>query len=246
MISDLSVIIFLIALIVLLMFFIWSTRTQKKRQLLNRLFLALAAAYASWIVPLIIMRFVPADNKQMLYILDCCMQPGGALCAPLYMCIAITFVTGIEKLKKWMNVIFIFPIITILVSWTNHWHHLYYEEFSVIKSEIVFGPYILVSGFTSYVFLLGAIVYMIVFGMNNKSSLYWKQFGILALSGLAPVTVSMVSTFSSRDLPITATPLSFMVTLILNAYAIFKLNVLDLRPIADQHILNAISVPSEK
>ena len=241
MISDLSVIIFVTALLVLLMFFVWSIQAQKKRQLLNRLFLALAAAYASWIVPLIIMRFIPADNKQAMYILDCCMQPGGALCAPLYMCIAITFVTGIEKMKKWMNAIFIFPIITILVSWTNPLHHLYYEEFSIIKSEIIFGPYILVSGFTSYVFLIGAVVYMIVFGINNKSSLYWKQFGILAMSGLTPVVVSIVSTFSSKDIPITATPLSFMVTLILNAYAIFRLHVLDIRPIADQHILNAIS-----
>ncbi len=241
MVSDLSVVIFISAIFILLVFFIWSKKAQKERQLLNKLFLGLAAAYCSWIIPLIVMRYVPAQNTQTMYVLDCLMQPGGALCAPLYMCIAVTFVSGIERLKKWMKMIFILPAITIAVAWTNPLHHLYYEEFSLIKSEIVFGPYIFVSGLTSYIFLVGAIIYMIVFGYKNKNSLFWGQFVILSLGGLVPVIVSAMSTFSDKEFPITATPLSFMVTLALNAYAIFRLHVLDIRPIADQHILNAIS-----
>ena len=241
MVSEISVIIFIVALIILSAFFIWSKFTRKKRQLLNNLYLMLAVAYASWIIPLIIMHFVSMENQQLLYILDCAMQPGGALCAPLYLAIALTFISGQEKLPRWLKMSFFFPAATIFVSWTNPLHHLYYETFSVVKSEIVFGPYILVSGLCNYIFLIVAIVYMIRFAVMNKSNLYWKQCLLFIISGLCPLIINMYATFSGKDVPITATPLSFMVTLVLNGFAVTQLHMLDITPIATQHILNAIS-----
>ena len=201
----------------------------------------LAVAYASWIIPLIVMHFVSMENQQLLYILDCAMQPGGALCAPLYLAIALTFISGQEKLPRWLKMSFFFPAATIFVSWTNPLHHLYYETFSVVKSEIVFGPYILVSGLCNYIFLIVAIVYMIRFAVMNKSNLYWKQCLLFIISGLCPLIINMYATFSGKDVPITATPLSFMVTLVLNGFAVTQLHMLDITPIATQHILNAIS-----
>ena len=241
MVSQTSVVIFIVALITILVFFIWSSFTRKKRQLLNNLYLMLAVAYSTWIIPLIIMHFVSMDDQQLLYILDCAMQPGGALCAPLYLAIAMTFVSGREKLSKWVKLSFIFPVTTIIVAWTNPLHHLYYETFSVVKSEIVFGPYIIFSGFCSYFFLVFAIFYMIRFGVMNKSSLYWKQCSLFVLSGACPLLVNFYATFSGQEVSITATPLSFMVTLLLNGIAITQLHMLDITPIATQHILNAIS-----
>ncbi|MBQ6905968.1 MAG: PAS domain S-box protein [Clostridia bacterium] len=241
MVSALSVVIFSISLIIVAYFIVWSRKTQKKRALLNKLFLFLSLAYSSWVIPLIIMRFVGTDNNDLMFFLDCLMQPGGALMSPLYLCIAISFVEGYEKMKTWMKLLFIFPLITVLISWTNPLHHLYYVEFSVVKSEIIFGPYILVSGAFNYIFLISGIVYMIRFGLKNKTSLYWKQCVMFIISGLCPFLVSVAATFSGQDIPITATPLSFMVTLIFNGIAIFQLHVLDISPIATQHVLNAIS-----
>ena len=157
MVSDLSVGIFFCALLAIFIFFIWSRRTQKKRQLLHRLFLMLALAYSSWVIPLIVMRFVDVQNTDIMFFLDCIMQPGGALCAPIYLCIAITFVEGYERMRKWMKILFIFPMLTILIAWTNPIHHLYYVTFSVVRSEIEFGPYILISGLCNYVYLISAV-----------------------------------------------------------------------------------------
>ena len=241
MVSTFSVIIFSCALVALGIFFVWSVRSNKKRALLSELFKFFAIAYASWLVPLIIMRFADINNRELMFVLDCLMQPGGALSSPLYLCIAITFVEGYGKMQRWMKLLFIVPVMTILVSWTNPLHHLYYVEFSVIRSEIVFGPYILFSGLINYVFLISAIVYMIHFGLKNKTTLYWKQCTLFAISGLCPLIVSFAATFSGREFPITATPLAFMVTLVLNGITIFKLHILDINPIATQHILNAIS-----
>ena len=241
MISTASLWIFIFALATLTGFFIWSSKPKHKRGLLHRLFLMLAIAYASWLVPLVAMYFVDAGNASVTFILDCLMQPGGALCSPLYLCIALVFVTGAEKMPKWMWLVFMIPVLTIIVAWTNPLHHLYYVKFSTIRSEIVFGPYILVSGIFSYVVLIGAVAYVLKFGIQKNSGLYWKQCAALVISGMCPLIVSAYATFSGRDIPITATPLSFMVTLIFNAIAIFRLHILDITPIAKQHILNAIS-----
>ena len=241
LISNLSVIVFITTLVGIAGFFIWSSRSSKKRELLNRLLLWLALAYSSWVIPLLIMRVCDADNLKHMFILDCMMQPGGALCAPIYLCIAVSFAEGYDKLKRWMKWLFVLPVITIIMAWTNPLHHLYYVEFSVIRSKIVFGPYLLVSGAMNYIFLIGGIMYMIRFGVKNRTALYWRQASMFIIGAIFPLIVSAIATFGGQDLPITATPMSFFLTLIFNGIAVFRLHVLDISPIATQHILNAIS-----
>ena len=241
MISDWAIFIFSISIIVIMAFFVWSIKQQKKRQLLHKLLLLLALAYISWIIPLMIMRIVPNDNKVWMFILDCATQPGGSFCPPLYLCISFVFVTGNEKLARWHNLLFILPFVTTIMAWTNPLHHLYYSEFSVVRSEAVFGPYIYVSGVSNYVYLIAAIIYMLRFGIKNKETLYWKQCVLFCISGLCPLLMSFYATFSGKNVSIAATPMSFMITLLLLGIAIFQLHVLDIKPIATQHILNAIS-----
>lgn len=241
MISNLALVIFVAILVSVVAFAFWVFRTKRKRELLSKLFLGFAVAYGSWILPLVVMYFVDASDQSLMFILDCAMQPGGAICSPLYLCIAISFVKGYDTWKKWMSWLFVVPIITVLMACTNPWHHLYYVQFSVIKSQIVFGPYLLVSGIYNYVCLMGAMIYMIQFGFKNRTPLYLKQCFFFTLSGFVPLVISLVATFGNVDLPITATPLSFLATAICNAMAIYGLHVLDISPVATRHILDAIS-----
>ena len=241
MISNLALVIFVAILVSVVAFAFWVFRTKRKRELLSKLFLGFAVAYGSWILPLVVMYFADASDQSLMFILDCAMQPGGAICSPLYLCIAISFVKGYDTWKKWMSWLFVVPIITVLMACTNPWHHLYYVQFSVIKSQIVFGPYLLVSGAYNYICLMGAMIYMIQFGFKNRTPLYLKQCFFFSLSGFVPLVISLIATFGNVDLPITATPLSFLATAICNAMAIYGLHVLDISPVATRHILDAIS-----
>ena len=241
MVSNLAMFIFACALLLNIMFSVWLSRNKEENTFLNRLFLLLAFSLSSWIIPVMCLYFVDPADTAMTYLLDCLMQPGGALCSPLYLCIAISFTQRYEQPQKWMYLLFVVPILTVLIAWTNPLHHLYYEQFSVIKSQIVFGPYIYVSGICSYVYLVAGIVYMIVFALRNTWALYWKQSILFILSGLCPLVVSAYATFSGVDLPISATPMSFIVTVLLNGFAINQLHMLDITPVANNHILDAIS-----
>ena len=234
--------IFSIALIAILIFFIWSLRNRKRRSLLRSLYLWLAIAYTSWVIPVLLMGFADPENRVYTYILDCMTQPGGSFSAPLYLCIAISFVEGYEKLPKWMKMLFIIPCLTVLIACTNGLEGgLMYEHFSVRRSEVVFGPYLLVSGIFNYACLLYTIFHLIRFSLKNKTNLYSKQCILFMISGMVPLLVSMYATLSGKDVSIAATPMSFMAILLLNGIAIFKMHILDITPIANQHILDGIS-----
>ena len=184
MISDLALVIFIVTILSLIVFFLWSRTVTKKRMLLHKLFLALGISYIAWVIPLIIMRFAPVENQFLMYILDCAVQPGGAFCSPLYFCISFVYVSGAERLNNLLKASFIFPIISIIVVWTNPLHHLYYLHFSVIRSEIEFGPYVLITGIVNYLFLMIPIIYMIYFGIKNKNPLYWRRSAFMLLSSV--------------------------------------------------------------
>lgn len=241
MVSNLALVIFACALVIITAFSIWSMRGERRKNLLHRLYLLVSVSLASWIIVVMCMRLADQDNEKVMFVLDCLMQPGGALCSPLYLCIAVTFVEGYERMRTWMKALFIMPVITVLVTWTNPLHHLQYVKFSVVRSEIEFGSYILVSGLCNYICLIAAIIYMIRFAMKNKTMLYWKQCILFTLSGLCPLIVSVYATFSGNDVPISATPMSFIVTVVLNGIAIYSLHMLDITPVATKHILDAIS-----
>lgn len=54
------------------------------------------------------------------------------------------------KFKKKYLLLFIIPIISLLVLWTNDYHHLFYVEYSTNISETIYGPYMIIHNIYSY------------------------------------------------------------------------------------------------
>ena len=241
MISTTTIVFFFCALAAIIAFLIWSFHGKQELHLLHKLYLAMAVCYAIWIIPLIGIYFTDQENQALMFFWDCAMQPGGVLLSPIFLCVAATFESGIEKMKGWMKAVFILPVITILITWTNPLHHLQYQVFSVVRSQIVFGPWIYVSGAYNYVCLTAAIVIVLRFAARNRSSIYLKQRLLLAAGGLVPMMVNFYATFSGKEVSIAATPTGFAFTLICNGIAIYMLHLFDIRPIANRHILDWIS-----
>ena len=91
MVSNVAMFIFACALLLNIVFSVWWRRAKTKSTFLNRLFMLLTSSLSFWIVAVMCLYFVSPEDTSMMYFLDCLMQPGGALCAPLYLCIAISF-----------------------------------------------------------------------------------------------------------------------------------------------------------
>ncbi len=239
MISDFFAVIAVAALVCITIFVVWSIKTQHLR-LIHKLYIALAVSYAIWVLALLIMKFVDPANTPVLFFLDAVTNSTGSTTPTLYLCISLAFLNNWDTMPRKAWLLFIIPVLNSLVVWTNPLHHLQYKVFSIIKSEIVFGPYIAVSSIYCYLCLVVAMVLMMSFALRNRTRLYLLQCSLFTLSGLCPLVVGFIST-SSASMPITATPLSFIAIIILNGIAIYKLHFLDIKPLATQLVLNSIS-----
>ena len=226
-------------MIAIILFFIWSFKV-KRLQLIHKFYLMLAGSYGLCVIALLGMKLTSRDNTLALMFWDACTNTMGAVMPVFCLCIALIFVKGWQQMPKKTIWLFVIPVITILVVWTNPLHHLHYRVFSTIKSEIVFGPYIVIAGIYSWLCQLVSLILMINFALHNKSRLYMLQCLMFSLGCLSPLTVSVLATVTN-SFPITATPLSFMVPIILNGIAIYQLHILDIRPIAMQRVLDWIS-----
>ncbi len=239
MISDIAAFIFALLLLPLTAFFVMSLRDQRHRHLLHRLYLALVVAYGVWVISMLLMWLASPEDITALKLVDSLGYIGSAT-SPLYLLITYTFTRSAEKLPKWGYALFIIPAVSFLLCLTNDWHHLYYQTFSVIREEIVFGPFMLVNGAHSYVCLLTSVAWLATFAWRNRSRLYFQQCAMLILGGLCPFLVSVFATFSGQNVSIAATPMSFALLVLCNGIAIYRLKILDITPVATQHILDWI------
>lgn len=239
MISNLDLVIIIGALFIIVLFIAWNVR-HKQFALLNRVYLGMAVAYVIWLLALLGMRIVGMHNMDALFWLDAVTNGAGVFMPALGLLIALCFVNGWEKMPKWSYLVFGIPILTNIVVWTNPLHHLQYKVFSIIKSDLVFGPYIFVTGIYSYLCQLTGIVIMIYFANKHKSRLYWIQSILISLGSVIPMLTSIFCTIGNSA-KITTTPISFLATIFCNGLAIYKLHFLDIKPLAIQKIMERIT-----
>ena len=241
MISDFEITMILWLILVCAIFLIWNLFSAKRQQLIQKLYVWLCVVFLVWLLAMLGIAFVDPLDMKVLFVLDSLSYIGGAFTPVIMLLIALAFITGkVEMPRRWF-LLLIIPIITNIVVWTNPLHHLHYRVFAVVRSELEFGPYMLISGAYTYICLIIATILLIRFGVKSRNRLYRMQVAMLVLGELIPLVVSMVATFGIADLSIFATPLSFTATLICTFIAIYRLHLLDIVPVATQHILDWIS-----
>lgn len=147
--------------------------------------------------------------------------------------------TKIQFKKKYI-VLFIIPIISLLILWTNDYHHLFYKQYSTSIADTVYGPYMVIHNIYSYILLGLGIIYMLKFSIKN-SGFFSKQSLLIVLGVSVPVIINILGTFKIIPMSIYVTPITFTITIICCAIAIFKFQFLNVTPIALQKIVDRIS-----
>lgn len=142
--------------------------------------------------------------------------------------------------KKWYILLFIIPVLSLLVLWTNPIHHLFYDSYSSNINECVYGPYITIHHIYTYVLLFIGAFYLAKFSTKN-SGFFSKQSVLIVLGISVPIIVSLLGSFKIIPMTVYITPISFAITVICLTFAIFKFNFLKITPIALQKIVDRIS-----
>ena len=154
--------------------------------------------------------------------------------------IGVIFANTKIKFRWRYCLLFIIPIISLIVLWTNDAHHLFYEKYSINVSETVFGSYFAVYSIYSYLCIGIGLYYLISYTIKN-SGFFSKQSLLIIIGTLIPVIVNILGYLGILNLTIYITPLTYILTLLLYALAIFKFNLFNTAPIALQRIVDRMS-----
>ena len=144
------------------------------------------------------------------------------------------------KFKKSYLLLFVIPILTLIMVWTNNYHHLFYKKYSSNLTDMSYGIYFYVHTIYSYGLLFISITIMLLTSKKN-SGFFSKQSILFLISVFIPIIINMLGYLRILNITVFATPISFTIAMICLFIAIFKFDFLSVTPIALQRIVDRIS-----
>ena len=143
------------------------------------------------------------------------------------------------KFKKKYLLFFIIPILTLLIIWTNDYHHLFYVVYNTSTAYTTFGPYFYVHSIYSFALFFVAIYYLLKYCIRN-AGFFSKQSILIILGVSVPIIINLLGVLGI-PMTIYITPIAFTITAIFSGLAIIKFKFLKVTPIALQKIVDRIS-----
>lgn len=177
---------------------------------------------------------IPAINFENYIYIGTCFLP---------VCILFTgkiFSNPNYKLKRIDLFTLIIPITSLIILWTNNFHHLFYKVYSTDISKCVYGNWLIIHNIYSYTLLLIGIIYIIK--ASGKTSGFFSKQSLLIIAGMSiPIVVNVLGTFKIIPMSVFITPISFAFAMVFFALAIFKFKFLGIAPIALRTVVNRMS-----
>lgn len=164
----------------------------------------------------------------------------GCFLPVMFLLTGLVFANTKVKFTAKHLLLFIIPTISLLLVWTNNFHHLMYVEYSISLKQTVFGSFSIFYNLYSYGCLLTGLGYLIIFSIKN-AGFFSKQSILIVLGASIPIVLNVLGTFGIIELLVYITPISFGASIILFAFAILKFQFLNIVPVALQRINDSMS-----
>jgi len=134
----------------------------------------------------------------------------------------------------------VMPVISLVILFTNPYHHFFYTTFSLIPSEQDFGFFYTIHTAYSYLCAGIGLYYFLNFAVKNYG-FFSRQALLIFFALLISLIADSFSTFHIFDWSAAVENVVFSVTIILFILAIVKYSFLSVVPIALQKIVDIIS-----
>jgi len=147
---------------------------------------------------------------------------------------------------RYISLILIIPLFTILAVATNSWHHSFYTEIS-IKPENNIAIYehgLLFWIHIIYSYSLLVIGLVIIFrAILRFPAIYKSQSIVLMIGAIFPFTGNVMYVFNLNPIPgVDWTPIAFGLSGLILTWGIFRYRLLDLIPIARHKLVETMNV----
>jgi PAS domain S-box-containing protein len=184
--------------------------------------------------------------EQMLFWIN--IEYLGIALMPAFWFLFILKFTGRDKWLNTRNFIWIIsiPLTTLLMVWTNNFHHLHYKSVSIDNSgsfpllSIETGPWYLIHTLYFYILLAWGVV-MLINKFRKSDPVFKRQNLIILLAAFIPWLANIAYLFGFRPMGhIDSTPFAFVLTVFMLSIGLLRFRLLDIIPTAREKILEAM------
>ena len=147
--------------------------------------------------------------------------------------------------NKKMILLYIFPVITVFVVFTNDLHHLFQIKMKYLKvgtfniTNPDFGIWFFLHTFYSYaLFIIGTV--LLIKKLIRQPAIYRKQSIIMGLGALVPFLGNLIYTLDILPTIMDLSVLSFAITGIMFFWAMYKYKLFDLVPAAREKVIESM------
>ncbi|WP_297426662.1 histidine kinase N-terminal 7TM domain-containing protein [Clostridium sp.] len=169
---------------------------------------------------------------------------GIAFLPVVWLMFALNFNGYEEKLKKSnIMLLYIVPVITLIMNYTNDFHHLFYTNLYMNNNgifpivEIIKGPFYWVNiAYTYALMLIGLIIF--IFSYFRAVPIVRKQIMLLIIAWIIPWISDIIYMLKLIPFNLDLCPIAFSFSGIISSYAILNFNLLKLTPIALEKVFS--------
>ena len=234
-----NLIMLIMAAIITFVLFLFMKRNTTKSQL-TRTFTWNIILILIWLIPLIFQVLLTEKLHISPIVFEYFTYVGTCFLPVSLFFTSLVFANTKIKFKDAHLLLFIVPVISLCVLWTNNVHHLFYEIYSTNLEETVTGPYTIVHLIYKYGLFALALSIFLRYSIKN-AGFFSRQSILILLGALIPIVVNILGTFNIIPMTIYITPICFTFTMFFFALAIFKFKFLSSTPIALQRIVDRMS-----
>ena len=236
---DLELVLLVAAFILSALLSVYILSLKKKNQIIS-VFLVQQGLLILWSGALILQFIAAANGYTDLIKFDYVVYIAACLTPVAIYFLGDIFVNTKIKFKKTHLLLLIVPVLSLIMLWTNAYHHLFYIEYDTIRTGVIYGPYFTIHTIYSYLLIGIGLIRMVYHSI--KSTGFFSKQSVLILIGLSiPIIVNVLFTLKVIDLSVYATPISFSVAMFFFMVGIIKFKFLNVNSIALQSVVDKIS-----
>ena len=143
------------------------------------------------------------------------------------------------NLKKYWY-LFIIPILSIIIIFTNPLHHLFCKSYAINVADVQLGPYFYVHMLYTYLLILVAFIKLIKTSISKAGFLSFGTI-LIILGACAPIIPNLLASLQLISMDTYITPIPYLITAICFYISIFKLNSFGAVPIALKNIVDIMT-----
>ena len=169
---------------------------------------------------------------------------GVSFLSVVWLMFALNFTGYKEKFKKSnLRLLYIIPIITLIMNYTNDFHHLFYKKLYMNNDgifpivELIKGPlYWINIAYTYALMVIGLIIFISAY--LKAVSIVRKQILFLIIAWVIPWISDIIYMLRLLPFNIDLCPLAFSFSGIMSSFAILKFKLLKITPIALEKVFS--------